>query len=85
VEALCRVLAVARSGFYAWGWRPPGVRAQQNQRLVTQIRTCYQAARGRYRKLPHQGDSSEGELLASDVGPITRQFLIRADDFFDGV
>jgi len=48
VEVLCRVLDVARSGFYAWGRRPLGVRAQQNQRLVTQIRTCYQAARGRY-------------------------------------
>jgi hypothetical protein len=33
------------------------------------------------RKLPRQGDSFNGELLASDVGPITRQFLTRADDF----
>lgn len=48
VEVLCRVLAVARSGFYAWDRRPLGVRAQQNQGLVTQIRTCYQAAHGRY-------------------------------------
>lgn len=48
VEVLCRVLDVARSGFYAWGRRPLGVRAQQNQGLMTQIRTCYQAARGRY-------------------------------------
>jgi putative transposase len=48
VEVLCRVLGVARSGFYAWGRRPLGIRAQQNQGLVTQIRTCYQAARGRY-------------------------------------
>lgn len=48
VEVLCRVLAVARSGFYAWGRRPLGLRAQQNQGLVRQIRTCYQAARGRY-------------------------------------
>jgi transposase InsO family protein len=48
VEVLCRVLEVARSGFYAWGRRPLGIRAQQNQGLVTQIRTCYQTARGRY-------------------------------------
>ena len=48
VEVLCRVLAVARSGFYAWGRRPLGTRAQENQWLLTQIRTCYQAARGRY-------------------------------------
>jgi len=38
VEVLCRVLGVARSGFYAWGRRPLGIRAQQNQGLVTQIR-----------------------------------------------
>jgi putative transposase len=48
IEVLCRVLDVARSGFYAWGRRPLGIRAQQNQGLVTQIWTCYQAARGRY-------------------------------------
>ena len=45
---LCRVLDVARSGFYAWGRRPLGIRARQNQGLVMQIRTRYQAARGRY-------------------------------------
>jgi putative transposase len=48
VEVLCRVLEVARSGFYAWCHRPRGVRAQQNDGLVTQILTCYHAARGRY-------------------------------------
>jgi hypothetical protein len=48
VEVLCRVLDVARSGFYAWCRRPIGVRAQQNAGLLTQIRTCYQAAGGRY-------------------------------------
>jgi putative transposase len=48
VEALCRVLTVARSGYYAWCRRPLGARAQQNQGLLTHIRTCYQASRGRY-------------------------------------
>ena len=46
VEVLCRVLTVARSGYYAWCRRPLGVRAQQNHGLLTQIRTCYQASRG---------------------------------------
>jgi hypothetical protein len=36
------------------------------------------------RKLPRQGDTSKGELLASDVSPVTRQFLTRADDLFGG-
>ncbi len=35
------------------------------------------------RKLPRQGDTAKGELPAGDVGPVTRQFLTRADDFFD--
>ena len=48
VEVLCRVLDVARSGFYAWRQRPLSTRAHENQRLTTRIRTCYQAARGRY-------------------------------------
>lgn len=48
VEVLCRVLTVARSGYYAWCRRPLGARAQQNHGLLTQIRTCYQASRGRY-------------------------------------
>jgi putative transposase len=48
VEVLCRVLAVARSGYYAWCRGPLGARAQQNQWLLTHIRACYQASRGRY-------------------------------------
>ena len=48
VGGLCQVLGVARSGFYAWCRRPLSARAQQNQGLLTHIRACYQAARGRY-------------------------------------
>jgi putative transposase len=48
VGVLCRVLDVARSGFYAWCQRPMSMRAQENQGLVTHIRACYQASRGRY-------------------------------------
>jgi putative transposase len=48
VGVLCRVLDVARSGFYAWCQRPMSRRAQENQGLVTHIRACYQASRGWY-------------------------------------
>ena len=34
------------------------------------------------RKLPRQGDSGKGELLACDVGPVLRRFLTRTDSFF---
>ena len=48
VGVLCQILAVARSGFYAGCRRPTSARVRQNQGLVTQIRACYQASRGRY-------------------------------------
>lgn len=35
-------------------------------------------------KLPRQGDTANGELRASDVGPVLRRFLTRAESFFDG-
>lgn len=48
VGMLCRVLDVARSGFYAWCHRPMSRRARENYGLMTHIRACYQASRGRY-------------------------------------
>ncbi len=48
VEVLCQVLAVARSGFYAWCRRPLSKRAREKHGLMTHIRACYQASRGRY-------------------------------------
>jgi len=36
-------------------------------------------------KLPCQGDTAKGELLASDVGPVLRQFLTRTNGFFDSL
>lgn len=35
-----------------------------------------------FRKLPRQGDTANGELRASDVGPIPRQFLTGVEHFF---
>jgi len=37
------------------------------------------------RKLPRQGDTAKGELLAVDVGPIPRRFLTRTNGFFDSL
>jgi putative transposase len=48
VGVLCRVLAVARSGYYAWCHRPESARAQQNHWLGAHLRACYQEFRGRY-------------------------------------
>jgi len=45
---MCRVLNVARSGFYAWLCKPLSDRAIEDQRLLVQIRASYVASSGVY-------------------------------------
>ena len=45
VAALCRVLRVSRSGFYAWRERVPSARDQANESLVTEIRRVHREYR----------------------------------------
>jgi len=45
---MCRVLAVARSGYYAWCRRPPSARARATPPLVAQIRAVHAASHGTY-------------------------------------
>ena len=48
IRSLCRVLAVSRSGYYAWRDRPLSRRSQANRQLVSEIRRVHEAARGVY-------------------------------------
>ncbi len=48
VERMCRVLGVARSGYYAWKARGPSARALANQALAEEIRTTFIASRRTY-------------------------------------
>ena len=48
VEALCEVLGVSRSGFYAWKDRPPSARALDDEQLVVEIKAAHKAGRGAY-------------------------------------
>jgi putative transposase len=48
VQALCRVLDVAPSGYYAWLQRPLSRRAQEDARLLRLIRASFVASQGIY-------------------------------------
>jgi putative transposase len=48
VSVLCRVLGLARSGYYAWKRRPASVHAQLDTRLTTLIQTIFRDSRSTY-------------------------------------
>jgi transposase InsO family protein len=48
VRRMCRVLAVTRSGYYAWRRRKPSSRAQANQALLALIAAEHEASRKTY-------------------------------------
>jgi len=48
VRVLCRVLGLARSGYYAWQQRPVSARTLQDRQITTQIQTIFQASRQTY-------------------------------------
>lgn len=48
VSLLCRVLRVARSGYYAWRSRPPSCRSVANAQLTSTIRAVHAGSRGTY-------------------------------------
>ena len=48
VAALCRVLQVSHSGYYAWAKRPPSARATRDALLMPQIIASHQRSDGTY-------------------------------------
>ena len=48
VALLCRVLGVARSGYYAWAGRGPAARAQADEELAAQIARSHGTSRRTY-------------------------------------
>jgi putative transposase len=61
VSALCRVLQVERSGFYAWRLREESDHAIEDRRLAVEVRAAFDESKGRYgsprvfRVLRHRG------------------------------
>jgi putative transposase len=48
VGRMCTLLNLSRSGYYAWRRRPQSARANENGRLVEEIRRVYVEGRGEY-------------------------------------
>ena len=48
IRALCRVLGVSPSGYYAWRTRAPSARARTDERLGAQVAAIHRASRGTY-------------------------------------
>jgi putative transposase len=48
VSALCRVLQVERSGFYAWRSRDESTHAVEDRRLAVEVRAAFDESKGRY-------------------------------------
>jgi len=48
VRAMCRVLGVSPSGYYAWRDRPPSARTVENERLLERMREIHEFSRHTY-------------------------------------
>lgn len=44
MSIMCQVLKLSRSGFYEWSNRRPSARAIANQKLLTEVKTVYEAS-----------------------------------------
>lgn len=80
VEAACEVLAVSRSGYYAWLHRPASARAQRRQELAKKIQAVHEENRGVYgsprifRALAAKGE----KVCENTVAKVMREQEIRA-------
>ncbi|HBT4640743.1 TPA: IS3 family transposase [Klebsiella pneumoniae] len=80
VMTMCRVLNVARAGFYAWLHNPVSTRDKDNQRLLMLIRDSYSLSGGVYGYRRVHGDLNEiGETCGKNrVGRIMQLNRIKA-------
>ncbi|HGW6256017.1 TPA: IS3 family transposase [Escherichia coli] len=80
VMTMCRVLDVARAGFYAWLHNPVSARDKDNQRLLTLIRDSYSLSGGVYGYRRVHGNLNEiGETCGKNrVGRIMQLNRIKA-------
>ena len=48
IQAMCKVLAVSRAGFYAWSKRPESLREREDKKLVDLIKISFHRSRQTY-------------------------------------
>ncbi len=80
ISVMCRVLKVARSGFYAWCKRRPSARAKRNEQLLTKIRQAHGENRELYGSpRVHRALLIDGQVVSRNtVAKLMRQAKIRA-------
>jgi len=71
IAALCRVLGVSRSGFYAWQGRPESDRAKEDRRLKVLVKASFDASKQRYGSIRIHRD------LIEQHEPVSRKRVIR--------
>lgn len=71
ISQLCRALAVAPSGYYAWVRRPESARAQRDRRLTVLVRASHEASQRRY------GSPRIHRDLVEQGEPVSRKRVIR--------
>ena len=79
VAAICRVLAVSESGYYAWHKPPPSLRARANARLETEIKAAHERSRQTYGPERMQADLADNGIQVGvhRIKRIRRQLGLR--------
>jgi putative transposase len=80
VGAICRVLRISRSGFYAWQRRRPSSRQRRQEELIDKIKTAYAQSRGLYGSpRVYRALLIDGQAVSRNtVAKLMRQERIRA-------
>ena len=71
VAALCRILKVSRSGYYAWSKRPESAHAARDRQLRVHVHASFEASRQRY------GSPRVWEDLVEEKIPVSRKRVAR--------
>jgi len=80
LSALCRVMAVCRTGFYAWRKRDKSARQQQNEILIEQIKSAHQESDETYGSPRIFADFKEAGIACSQkrIARLMRLHKIKA-------